>query len=111
MAFLHEIYKINSQCGGVLCPSVSFPDVDCPKLIFGFLLNLLLMLCAKVRAAASNRVCTGENGTFAQRVRSKILSHSFILKVFGEPLLLQCWKNMGLSCHTECSSVAPFVWL
>jgi hypothetical protein len=68
--------------GGLLCPFVSFPDVECPKLTFGFRLNLLLMLCAKVRATASNRICklcTGENGSFPQWVRLKILNKPAVL--------------------------------
>jgi hypothetical protein len=44
----------------------------------GFPSNLLLMLCAKVRAAASNRFCnlrTGGNGPFAQWARLSILNY------------------------------------
>jgi len=31
-----------------------------------------------------------------------------IWNVFGKPALLRCWRIIRLSCHTECSSFAPF---
>ena len=49
--------------------------------------------------------------TSEQRVRLNILNHMVILNVFEKPPLLRRGKITRLSCHRECSPLAPFVWV
>ena len=53
----------------------------------------------------------GERGHICTRVHLNSVNYTVFFKSFGNLLLLRCGSNISFSCHTGCSSVAPFVWL
>jgi len=59
-----------------------------------------------LRNLCKSFVLGGEEGA-----RLNILNHTVSWKVFGKPPLLRCGRIIRFSCHTECSLVAPFVWV